>query len=137
MEIMNVAIMMGRLVADPELRRTTNDIAVCVFKIAVKRDYAKNNEADFITCVAWRDLGERIDRYFKKGKLILVRGSIQTRAYEHKGDKRTATELIVERFDFCGDKDQGSASVQFSIPETAQTETEAFSVVSSDDDLPF
>ena len=81
--MLNRAILMGRLVADPELRQTPNGISVCSFTIAIDRNYAKDRErqADFIDIVAWRQSAEFVSRYFAKGKMIIVEGSIQTRLY--------------------------------------------------------
>jgi len=101
---------MGRLVADPELRQTPNGISVCTFRIAVDRTYqAKGTErqADFIDIVAWRTQAEFVSRYFGKGKLILVEGSIQVRNYTDKNDqKRTAVEVVAENVRFVGSKSE-------------------------------
>ena len=79
---LNKAILMGRLTRDPEVRQTTNGISVTRFSIAVNRRFAKegSQEADFINCVAWRETGERLARFFRKGSMIAVVGSIQTRS---------------------------------------------------------
>ena len=104
----NLAILIGRLVADPELRQTPNGVSVCTFRIAVDRAYqAKGGErqADFIDIVAWRNQAEFVSRYFSKGKLILVEGSIQVRNYTDKNDqKRTAVEVVAENVRFVGSK---------------------------------
>ena len=87
----NRAILIGRLVADPEMRTTPNGVNVATFRIAVDRPYSKNAEkkADFITIVAWRQQAEFVCRYFSKGKAIGVEGSIQTRDYTAQdGSKR-------------------------------------------------
>lgn len=97
--MLNKAILMGRLVADPELRQTTNGIAVCSFRIAVDRNYSRDRErqADFIDIVAWRSTAEFVSKYFTKGKMIIVEGSIQSRSYEDKnGNKRTAIEVVAD-----------------------------------------
>lgn len=92
---------MGRLVADPELRQTPNGVAVCTFRLAVDRDYTKEKQADFIDIVAWRQTAEFVSRYFSKGKLALVEGSLQTRSYEVKnGNRRTAVEVVADRVRF-------------------------------------
>ena len=109
---MNICILMGRITADPELRSTQSGISVLQFTVAVGRDYQKQGEerqADFINCVAWRQTAEFISRNFSKGRMIAVEGSIQTRNYEDKqGNKRTATELIVNKAHFTGEKKQDS-----------------------------
>ena len=101
--MLNRAILMGRLVADPELRQTTNGIPVCRFCIAVDRPFSKDRErqADFINIVAWRSSAEFVSKYFNKGKMIIVEGSIQTRNYEDRsGNKRTAVEVIADNVQF-------------------------------------
>lgn len=111
---MNIAIIMGRLTADPELRTTQSGISVCSFTIAVDR-YRKDKEskADFIRCVAWRQSAEFISRYFSKGKMIAIEGSIQVDNYTDKdGNKRQQTNVIVNKAHFCGDKSGGSGTAQ-------------------------
>ena len=104
----NLAILIGRLVADPELRQTPNGISVCTFRIAVDRAYSPKGgekQADFIDIVAWRQQAEFVSKYFGKGKLILVEGSIQVRSYTDKNDqKRTAVEVVAENIRFVGSK---------------------------------
>lgn len=109
---MNIAIIMGRLTADPELRTTQSGISVCSFTVAVDR-YSKDKEskADFIRCVAWRQYAEFISRYFGKGKMIAIEGSIQVDSYTDKdGNKRQQTNIIVNKANFCGDKSSSSAA---------------------------
>lgn len=109
---------MGRLVADPELRQTTNGISVCSFRIAVDRNYSKGQErqADFIDIVAWRSSAEFVSKYFSKGKMIIVEGSIQTRNYEDKnGNKRTAVEVVADNVMF-GETKSASAQYQGYAP---------------------
>ena len=131
----NRAILIGRLVADPELRTTPNGVSVCSFRIAVNRPYSKDGgKADFIDIVAWRERAEFVCRYFSKGKPILVEGSIQTRNYEDKnGSKRTAVEVVAENVRFVGGKDDSAPK-----PKTADIEgTEDFAEIQDDGDLPF
>ena len=93
--MLNHIAIMGRLVRDPELRRTGNGTAVASFCVAVDRDFSGDGqkEADFINCVAWRQTGEFVSKYFTKGKLIAVSGRLQMRSYTDKdGKKRTAAE---------------------------------------------
>lgn len=105
---LNVAIIMGRLTADPELRTTQSGLSVCKFTVACDR-YSKDKGADFIRCIAWRNTADMIAKWFSKGKMIAVEGSIQVDNYEDKdGNKRTATSILVNRVNFCGDK-AGSA----------------------------
>ncbi|MBQ8026717.1 MAG: single-stranded DNA-binding protein [Clostridia bacterium] len=106
--MLNCAVLMGRLVADPELRTTTSGISVTSFRIAVDRSFVRQGEerqADFIDIVAWRQTAEFVTRYFRKGSMIAVQGSIQTRSYEDKqGNKRTAVEVVADNVSFCGSK---------------------------------
>ena len=106
--MLNKAILIGRLVADPELRQTPNGVSVCTFRIAVDRAYSPKGgekQADFLDIVAWRQQAEFVSRYFNKGKLILVEGSIQSRSYTDKNDqKRTAVEVVADNVRFVGSK---------------------------------
>ena len=106
--MLNCAVLMGRLVADPELRTTTSGISVTSFRIAVDRSFVRQGEerqADFIDIVAWRQTAEFVSRYFRKGSMIAVQGSIQTGNYEDKqGNKRTAVEVVADNVSFCGSK---------------------------------
>ncbi len=126
--MINNVILMGRLTADAELKSTTTDKYVTSFSIAVERDYSQNGErqADFINLVAWGKTAEFITKYFSKGDMIAVRGSIQTRQYEKDGIKRTATEVLVEKASFCGGKAEKKAE-----PETFVND------VDDDLELPF
>ena len=91
-------------------RNTANGVAVTSFTLAVERSFVKQGEqrqADFIDCIAWRNTAEFIARYFQKGSMIAVIGSIQTRTFEDKnGNKRKATEVVVEQASFCGSKNE-------------------------------
>ena len=102
--MLNRAILMGRLVADPELRQTPNGVSVTAFRIAVNRTY--NRElTDWIDIVAWRQQAEFVSKYFQKGSMIVVEGSIQTRNYEDKnGNKRTAVEVVADQVHFAESK---------------------------------
>ena len=106
--MLNCAVLMGRLVADPDLRTTPSGVSVVSFRIAVERSFVKQGEerqADFIDIVAWRQTAEFVARYFHKGSMIAVQGSIQTRNYEDKqGNKRTAVEVVADTVSFCGSK---------------------------------
>lgn len=104
---MNKVILIGRLTADPELRQTPQGTAVARFTIAVDRRFKREGgpQADFISCTAWRQTADFICRYFHKGKMIAVEGSIQTRSWEdNDGKKRYSTEVIALNVEFCGDK---------------------------------
>lgn len=146
--MINNVVLMGRLVATPELRNTTTGIAVLSFTIAVDRSFQKAGEqrqADFIDCVAWRNSAEFISKYFQKGSMIAITGSIQTRNYEDKnGNKRKATEIVVDQASFCGSKSEsgtnGGYSAQPAAPATPSFATGSdgdFEEIAGDDDLPF
>lgn len=153
--MLNRAILMGRLVADPELRQTPNGVAVCSFTIAIDRSFSRDRErqTDFIDVVAWRQTAEFVSRYFSKGKMIIVEGSIQTRSYEDKsGNKRKAVEVVADNVQFGESKNASAGAGQGSyapVPSSAQTPAQPavsyssgdigdFSEMSSDsDDLPF
>lgn len=111
--MLNVVNLQGRIVAEPELKRTQSDISVLSFTIAVDRDYTpkgQDKQTDFIDCTAWRQTAEFVSKYFHKGDLILVQGSIQTRSYEDKnGNRRKAVEIQVDKAHFCGSKKDKSS----------------------------
>ena len=112
--MLNVAAIMGRLVADPELRHTPNDIAVTTFTLAVDRSYSRagtERQTDFIDVVAWRQTAEFVCKYFSKGRMMAVTGSIQTRNYEDKqGNKRKAFEIVANDVSFADSKRDSSGS---------------------------
>lgn len=119
--MLNRVILMGRLVADPELRQTTSGVSVATFRIAVDRNYqakgAAEKQADFIPCVAWRQTADFISRYFAKGRMIALEGSLQSRSYEDKtGAKRTAYEVIVDQAYFADSKPSGAQPDRNAIP---------------------
>ncbi len=104
---MNKAILMGRLTRDPELSQTPSGVAMARFSIAVNRRFAKEGQqdVDFINCVAWRQTAEFICKFFRKGSMIAVVGSIQTRSWDGQdGKKQYATEISVEEAYFTGSK---------------------------------
>ena len=104
----NKAILIGRLTADPELKQTPNGISVCSFSIAVDRRFSgrdSERKTDFLNITSWRQQAEFVCRYFHKGDVIGVEGSIQTRNYEDKnGNKRTAVEVVADRAFFVDSK---------------------------------
>ena len=128
--MINNVILMGRMTADAELKSTPNGKYVTSFSIAVERDFTQNGErqTDFLNLVAWGKTAEFITIYFGKGNMIAVRGSIQTRQYEKDGSKRTATEVLVDKVSFCGEKTERR--------EEPKIDADPF-VPLTDDDLPF
>ncbi len=106
--MLNRVILMGRLVADPELKTTGSGISVTSFRIAVDRSYVKQGEerkADFIDIVCWRQTAEFVCRYFGKGSMIALEGQLQTRTYQAKdGSNRYVTEVIADNVSFTGER---------------------------------
>ena len=110
--MLNHITLMGRLVLDPELRRTGTGVAVASFRIAVDRDYSPKDggerKADFIDCVAWRQTGEFISKYFAKGRMIVVDGRLEMRDWTDKdGNKRISAEVNVANAYFGDSKRDG------------------------------
>ena len=122
--MLNVVALMGRLVADPELRHTPQGVSVTTFTIAVDRSFAKQGterQTDFIDIVAWRGTAEFICKYFQKGRMIAVDGSIQTRTYQDKnGNNRKAFEVVVNNANFVGSKNENGGGVSNYAPSTPE-----------------
>lgn len=157
--MLNVVAIMGRLVADPELRTTQQGTNVCTFRIACERSYSKPGEqrqADFVDVVAWGKTAEFICKFFQKGSMIAIDGSLQTRNYQDKQDnKRTAVEVVANNISFAGAKaadkpaaasyeqqtmnhvQQANATQSAPQPTYTQGGMDDFSVISDTDDLPF
>ena len=154
--MLNVAVLMGRLTKDPELRQTPNGVSVTTFTIAVDRDYTpkgQERQADFINIVAWRSTAEFVCKYFHKGQLVAVQGSMQTRTYTDKeGNKRKAFEIVADNAHFAEPKRDGAVSSspapakaaspaprheEQASPAYASGDTGDFQEIPSDDDLPF
>lgn len=128
---MNFVGLMGRLVADPELKLTTTGRKVVNFTLAVDRR-GKEKQTDFIRCVGWEKTAETIHQYSHKGDKLIVTGRIQVTQYEQDGKKRSATDVIVDNFDFAESKKQEQ-------PKAEEKKVEAVPVLADlkDDDLPF
>ncbi len=162
--MLNVVVLMGRLVADPQLRQTPQGINVASFRIAVDRNYARQGEqrqADFIDIVAWRQQAEFVSKYFQKGSPIVVEGSLQTRQYQDKnGNNRTAVEVVANQINFVPrSNSQGSGSgaagyapaapaapaaggysrpaAQDAAPSYSAGSSDDFAVIDDNEDLPF
>ena len=145
---MNKVILMGRLTKDVEIRQTPNNLSVARFTIAVNRRFKNANgeyDVDFINCIAWRKTGEFISRYFQKGSMIAVVGSIQTRSWDgNDGKKQYATEVVVDEAYFTGSKVESSTGGKFSDSELNDLNSQYgddFATIGDDeenaDDLPF
>lgn len=154
--MLNKVILMGRLTAVPELKKTPGDISVCSFTVAVDRDFkndAGERQADFIPCVAWREKADFICKYFGKGAMVAVCGRLESRQYETKeGQKRTAYEVVCEQISFTGEKkEEGKRSGEPAPsypgfeppagrrrePEPPEPSDEDFASYDPEDDLPF
>lgn len=148
---MNKVILMGRLTRDPEMRQTPNGVSVCSFSIAVNRRFAKEGQqtADFINCTAWRQQAEFICKYFPKGSMIAVVGSLQSRSWENQeGKKQYSTDVVVDEVYFTGSKNDGSSNMGdsgFAAPAPQRNDNSFGDIDSmgfqtidgSEDDLPF
>jgi len=110
--MLNKIILMGRLVKDPELRRTQSGTAVTSFRIAVDRDFKSQDgekKADFFDVVAWRATAEFVSKYFTKGRMAIVEGRLQTRDWtDRDGGKRVATEIVADNIYFGDSKRDGA-----------------------------
>ena len=133
---MNHFVGIGRLVRDPEVRYTQSGKACAKFTLAIDRRRSGNNEqqADFISCVAWEKTAEVISQYVSKGQKIAVEGCIQTRSYDAQdGTKRYVTEVVVNSMEFCDSKGGGTSST---APPEQQGVFEGSRAV-ADSDIPF
>ncbi len=146
--MLNHITIMGRLTKDPELRRTGSGIAVASFTVAVDRDFGGRDggerETDFIDCVAWRQTGEFVSKYFTKGSMIVVSGRLQIRNWNDKdGNKRRTAEVVADNCYFGDSKKEtsggnyGSYNAQ-AIPELTTAPAQDFELMDGDDQmLPF
>ncbi len=145
--MLNIVVLTGRLTADPELKFTQqNNVAVTSFPLAVQRKYVSGQEkvTDFINVVAWRNTAEFICKYFKKGQMIAIEGSIQTRSYQdNDGNNRKAFEVVASGVDFVGSKSDnessGEADQGTTLSGVRAPKQKSFTDYSNDDDgdLPF
>lgn len=140
--MINNVVLMGRLTADPELKTTPNGTSVTSFSLAVERNYApkgQERETDFINVVAWRQTADFICRYFSKGSMIAIEGSIQTRKYQDKkGNNRVSVEVVANQVSFCGSKNEGTNTRQQEAANPLDVDTDGdFEDLPDDDDLPF
>lgn len=145
---MNKVILVGRLTANPELRQTQSGVASCRFTVAIDRKFADKNtgekQSDFITCVAWRQTAEFVSRYFNKGKIIALEGSLRTGKYRDKNHEDVThytTEVYVDNVEFVGGKGDGGQQTQATPAQTAPTPmaetTSTETVEILNEDIPF
>jgi single-strand DNA-binding protein len=143
--VLNVAALVGRLTADPEIRHTASGIPVTSFTIAVTRSFVRAGEerqTDFIDAVVWRNTAEFVCRYFKKGNLIAIEGAIQTGTYNDKdGNKRKTFEIAVSNVHFVESKkdstENGEAVAGSGNAVYSSGGDSDFRELQSDEDLPF
>ncbi len=144
--MINTVVLMGRLTYDPELRTTPNGISVIQFQVACDRNFQRSGEerkADFIDVTAWRQTAEFVSRYFHKGSMIAVEGSIQTDNYtDNNGNKRKSFQVVANNVSFCGSKAESGANTNPAYSQPAPSYASADSsdfeeIVDDDDDLPF
>lgn len=143
---MNKVILIGNLAADPELRKTSGDISVCTFRLAVQRRFSNQQgvrEADFINIVTWRQTADLCARYLSKGRKCAVTGSLQTRTYDAQdGTKRYVTEVVADEVEFLGSPQQGGQATHADDnvpppePPSGYSGNTGFTEV-DDDELPF
>ena len=151
--MLNVVAIMGRLVADPELKTTPAGINVCTFRIACDRSFAQQGQqrqADFIDVVAWRHNADFLCKHFAKGSMVAVQGRLQTRQYQDRnGNKRTAVEVVADSLSFAGSSkkpggqavDEGGeappSDYRDPAPAYSQGDADDFAVIDDNEDLPF
>ena len=151
--MLNVVAIMGRLVADPELKTTPAGINVCTFRIACDRSFVQQGQqrqADFIDVVAWRHNADFLCKHFAKGSMVAVQGRLQTRQYQDRnGNKRTAVEVVSDSLSFAGSSkkpggqavDEGGeappSDYRDPAPTYSQGDADDFAVIDDNDDLPF
>ena len=138
--MLNKVILMGRITADPELKHTPSNVAVCTFSLAVNRRFNRN-ETDFIDIVTWRQQAEFVSKYFSKGQQMVVVGALQTRTWEDKnGNKRKSVEVVVDEVHFADSKrTAGNTSPRDEALPFDFSAGNAFSEIEDEDDgnLPF
>lgn len=153
---MNKVILLGRICNDPELRQTQSGISSCRFTVAVNRKFKNEHtgeyDADFITCQAWRQTAEFVSRYFNKGKMIAVEGSLRTGKYQDKNHSDVThytTDVYVDNVEFVGGKNDSGQASQSAPPPTQNTAQSVvnqaqeqgipaeFEELLGDDELPF
>ena len=147
---MNSVQILGRLTSDPELRRTQSGISTCKFTVAVNRKFKNKNgeyEADFISCMAWKEKAEFISRYWSKGKMIAIEGELRTGSYQdkhHQDVTHYTTDVIVDKAYFCGDKSDNNQNPniiqqaqQAGIPTETYNSLSDFEEILSVSDVPF
>ncbi|MGA0351221.1 MAG: single-stranded DNA-binding protein [Acholeplasmataceae bacterium] len=140
--MINKIILVGRITKDPELRRTSGDIPVVNFSIAVNRNYTDasgERKADFINCVVWRRQAENMERFVKKGMLLGIEGRLQQNQYETEQGTRSTYEVLCDSVQFLESKNASSSSSYDSEPTQDKSDEyyEASKTLAAEEDLPF
>ena len=143
--MLNIVALQGRLAADPEQRTTQNGTAVTSFSLAVQRNIKSGDEypTDWIDCVAWKGTAEFICKYFQKGQLMAVNGTLQTRSYEKDGVKRKTTQVVVQSAYFCESRNTSSGTqhrapaARSALPDTPPLSQDEMEEILGADDFPF
>lgn len=144
--MLNIVALQGRIAADPEQRTTQNGTPVTSFSLAVQRSVKGSDgeySTDWIDCVAWKGTAEFICKYFQKGQLMAVNGSLQTRSYEKDGVKRKATQVVVENANFCESRNKAhdtqhrEPTASSVLPATSPLSQDEMEEILGADDLPF
>lgn len=140
---MNKVFLIGNLTRDPEVTTTASGVNVCRFAIAVNRNYASadgERQTDFFNITAWRDLGDRVAQYQRKGNKVAVTGSIQIRNYEdNQGAKRTAVDIIAQDVEFLTPRGTNGDDGEYRAPSasSAPKKKPVLQAFEDDSDIPF
>ena len=139
--MLNSVCLMGRLTADPELKSTQSGVSVCSFRIAVDSTYTpkgQEKQTDFINIVTWRSTAEFVSRYFRKGQLVAVQGSIQTSQYtDRDGNKRTTFDVVADNVFFAEKKAESGETKQGAGYDHSPDIQGDFEEIIGDESLPF
>ena len=139
--MLNSVCLMGRLTADPELKSTQSGVSVCSFRIAVDRTYTpkgQEKQTDFINIITWRSTAEFVSRYFRKGQLVAVQGSIQTGQYtDRDGNKRTTFDVVADNVFFAEKKAESGETKQGAGYDHSPDIQGDFEEIVGNDELPF
>lgn len=139
--MLNSVCLMGRLTADPELKSTQLGVSVCNFRIAVDRTYTpkgQEKQTDFINIITWRSTAEFVSRYFRKGQLVAVQGSIQTSQYtDRDGNKRTTFDVVADNVFFAEKKAESGETKQGAGYDHSPDIQGDFEEIIGDESLPF
>lgn len=138
--MLNRIIIHGRITQDIELKTTQSGVSVCNFNVAVDRQYSQGDDkiTDFFTVVCWRGLAELVAKHFRKGKEIVVSGSMQSRKWvDDSGNNRYSWEILADSVDFCGSKSNDTTTTQNATQDENTANNDTFQEMPTDDDLPF